>query len=658
MDGNVNGSSSMTAGSPKSHMFHIADYAMFGATLLISLGIGIFQAFRDRKKQSMSEYLVAGRKMTIIPVAVSLLVSFESSILMLGMPAEAYVYGIQYLIGTLGFSLAILLAVYMVVPVIHPLNLTSAFEYLELRFKSRLVRTVGSVLGIISYVWYMGVVLFGPAIALEAVTGFSQWSSIFMVAAAAVIYTSIGGLKAVIWTDVFQAVIMFTGVVAILIKGTVQVGGPSEVWRRANIGGRNNLFKFDLDPSVRHTFWNLFIGEFLHGISLIFNQSSVQRISSTNSLKAAKSVMYLVGPGFLITYIMAVMEGVVAYSYYDYHQCDPLVSKQISNPNQVIPFMVMDIFRGFPGIPGLFLAALFSASLSTISSGLSSLSALTWKDFVQLIYPELPQHKSILVAKFSVVGYGVLACCVSLLVARVGGPLTQIGTSLLSASSGPLAGVFIVGSLTSIVNKKGAISGAVVSFLLVSWISIGANFSPSRRAAPKLPPASTESCPAYLNSSLVYNTTSNMYTLQHNVTTASIDVVSPEPVGVEKMYMLSYMWFYTIAILVVVVVALPVSFFTATKEEKPDPKYVVPVWSIFCQCLPAVVRRKLGCEQTPGNIHDVEKHSSDGESGTNSQEIKIPLVDDGSEEVHADGDHPCPSTNSKNGGTTENENFM
>ncbi|XP_046571797.1 sodium-dependent multivitamin transporter-like isoform X2 [Haliotis rubra] len=529
MDGKVNGNSTMATGSPNSHMFHIADYAMFGATLLISLGIGIFQAFRDRKKQSMSEYLVAGRKMAIIPVAVSLLVSFESSILMLGMPAEAYVYGIQYLIGTLGFSLAILLAVYMVVPVIHPLKLTSAYEYLELRFKSRLVRTVGSVLGIISYVWYMGVVLFGPALALEAVTGFSQWSSIFMVAAAAVIYTSIGGLKAVIWTDVFQAVIMFTGVVAILIKGTVQVGGPSEVWRRANNGGRNNLFKFDLDPTVRHTFWNLFIGEFLHGLALIFNQSSVQRISSTNSLKAAKTVMYLVGPGFLITYTLAVMEGVVAYSYYDYHQCDPLVSKQISNPNQVIPFMVMDIFRGFPGIPGLFLAALFSASLSTISSGLSSLSALTWKDFVQPIYPELPQHKAILIAKFSVVGYGVLACCVSLLAARVGGPLTQIGTSLLSASSGPLAGVFIVGSLTSIANKKGVITGALVSFVLVSWISIGANFSPTRRTAPKLPPASTESCPAYLNSSLVYNTTANMYTLQHNVTTASIEVASPEP---------------------------------------------------------------------------------------------------------------------------------
>ena len=110
------------------HVFHIADYILFGATMAISIGIGIYFALSGGRQRSTSEYLVAGRSLGFLPVAISLMVSFESSIMMLGMPAEAYVYGYQYWIGSFGFFVAQMLANFIMVPLLHPLKITSAYE--------------------------------------------------------------------------------------------------------------------------------------------------------------------------------------------------------------------------------------------------------------------------------------------------------------------------------------------------------------------------------------------------------------------------------------------------------------------------------------------------------------------------------------------------
>lgn len=111
-----------------SHLFHIADYALFGATIAISLFIGVYYALSGGRQRTTSEYLVGGRKMQYLPVAISLLVSFESSIMMLGMPAEMYVYGVQMCISYWGGLLANVMSVFIMVPLLHPLQITSAYE--------------------------------------------------------------------------------------------------------------------------------------------------------------------------------------------------------------------------------------------------------------------------------------------------------------------------------------------------------------------------------------------------------------------------------------------------------------------------------------------------------------------------------------------------
>nr|XP_022341925.1 sodium-coupled monocarboxylate transporter 1-like [Crassostrea virginica] len=578
------------------HDFQVVDYIVFVLTIIISLGIGIYYALSGGRQKTTSEFLVGNRKMAVLPVAISLLVSFESSIMMLGTPAEIYRYGIQWIWSNVGFFCANLLSIKVMVPLLHPLKITSANEYLELRFKSHALRLLATSLGMLNYVMYMGIVLFGPALALEAVTDFPIGYSIFIVACAAVIYTSIGGLKAVIWTDVFQFIVMFSGIFAFMIKGTIDIGGVAKTWKIANENGRLNWFNFDFDPRTRHTFWNLFFGSLTRGIFLIFNQSTVQRISSTPTLADAKKVMYYTAPGFLVTIFFAVVEGIIAYSYYHVIRCDPLESKTIRNSNQIIPAMVMSIFGSIPGMPGLFIASLFSASLSTLSSGLSSLSALVWQDFVRPHTKPMSEFKATLIAKLSVVIFGCLAIAVAFMVSTIGGTLVQITGTILSTIGSPLSGLYLIGCFCPWINSKGAIFSCISGIAIVGWIATGMTVSKGIKRTPPLPPAPTDMCFLQngVNSSDWISTSMDGLYTSNFTSTPSVSIEPMEPEGLDQLYSISYLLLGVIGLVNSIVSGTIVSFITGfTKPEESDPRYIVSLTDELFTFLPEWFRKPL-----------------------------------------------------------------
>ncbi|XP_060064025.1 sodium-dependent multivitamin transporter-like [Ylistrum balloti] len=203
--------------------FHVGDYVVFAGMIIFSLGIGVYSACSGGGQKTTLEYLVGNRRLKMLPVAISLVVTFESSILVLGYPAEVYIYGGDLIWTSVGLMTTMLVATRIVVPIFHPLKLTSVFAYFEQRYNSKGPRILGTVTGMLYYIVYMGIVLYGPAIALEAVTDFPFWASVFSVAGTAIIYTSIGGLRAVVWTDVFQCLIMTIGIIGVIVKGAFQV---------------------------------------------------------------------------------------------------------------------------------------------------------------------------------------------------------------------------------------------------------------------------------------------------------------------------------------------------------------------------------------------------------------------------------------------------
>ncbi|XP_029648216.1 sodium-dependent multivitamin transporter-like isoform X1 [Octopus sinensis] len=563
------------------------DYSIFSAIVIISLGIGVYFSYKGQK--TTSEFIVASRQMKVLPLAISLMVSFESSIMMLGMPAEIYTHGLSYAISMIGFSLSQLISAFIYAPFFHRLQITSVFEYLELRFQSKSVRNVGTLLGILSYLCYLGIVLYGPSIALEAVTQFPMWCSIIIVALSSAIYTSLGGMKAVVWTDVFQSAIMYSGMVAVFIKGCMVLGGFGRIW---NIAKEHNRLYFDtgFDPYTRHTVINLLSSSTLKGFGLVFNQSSIQRISSTQTESDARKILWITAPIFCLTTMFAILLGVIAFSFFQTIGCDPLESKIITNPNQVMPLFVLKLFQNMSGVTGLFIASVLSASLSTLSSGLSSLSTITLIDFVKPNIKHLSDRTATIVAKSAVFAYGLISIGLAFMVSYVGGSLTQIAGILITVFSAPLTGLQFYATLFPWAKSRGTLIGATLSTIITLWMAAGASFSPTRLITPFLPPASIDKC--FLPNTTfvsVQNETELFITTEKTILSTNPQEIH----GLDKFYSLSYTLIGVIGIVTVIIIGTIIDFPSYNSSET-DYRYVVPVFRNICSCLPKSLQASLG----------------------------------------------------------------
>ncbi|XP_018517407.1 sodium-coupled monocarboxylate transporter 1 isoform X2 [Lates calcarifer] len=243
--------------------FSVWDYVVFAGTILGAAGIGLFQAIRGRKETSSDEFLLGGRQMTAVPVAMSLTASFMSGITVIGTPAEAYRFGAAFWL--FGFAYAIMSAVTaeIFVPLFYRLGITSAYEYLEMRF-SRPIRIIGTSMYIAQTALYTGLVIYAPALALNQITGLNLWGVLVATGAVCILYCTLGGLKAVIWTDVLQMVIMLAGFVAVIARGAVLQGGLTKIWEDAGQGGR--LEAFDTVSSSINALVAVTVEDFIHPV--------------------------------------------------------------------------------------------------------------------------------------------------------------------------------------------------------------------------------------------------------------------------------------------------------------------------------------------------------------------------------------------------------
>ena len=565
---------------------HSVDYVVLIATICLSLFVGIYLAYKQRNSKSTFGYHRASGKLSGIPVALSLLVTFESSISFLGNPAEVYIYGFKYWLANVGWFLGISSLIWISVPLFYPLDITSVFEYLEMRFGSLGLRRFATIVHTISMIIYAGMVTFGTGIALESVTKVPSAIYVVILTVIAVIYTSLGGLKAVVATDVIQGIIMMTTVFAVLIYGTVVVGGVQNVVSLNIPSGRLDLVDFNPNPYVRHTFLTLIVGTTIRSLDMSIRQPAVQRLNSTSSINEAKKVVYIALPGFLIIELLLMIEGLVAFAYFSHKGCDPLASKKISNPNQIMSFIVYDMFGSYRGTTGLFLGALCSASLSTISSLLSSVSALISEDIIRPRWKNINDARLTAISKILVVVVGLVCIGVALLVQEVKGPMSQISTSILGAMSSPLTGLFMMSIFIKMINKKGAIVGTLVGLGFALWLSVGYNFSPDIPQTPWLSPGPIEKCPlqhSELNTTFyqVINFTNNNSNRSEGFTEGSYEIR-----GLGYLYNISYLYFPLMVMIVSILVGIITSKVTASKDEPKIPSNLILVfWKQILCCL-------------------------------------------------------------------------
>ncbi|XP_051470883.1 sodium-dependent multivitamin transporter isoform X3 [Apus apus] len=557
--------------------FTVIDYSIFALLLVLSSAIGLFYALSGDRQRTVQEFLLANRNMSFLPVALSLLATFQSAVAILGVPGEIYRYGTQYWFLGCSYLLGLLIPAHVFIPIFYRLRITSTYEYLELRF-NKTVRVLGTVTFIFQMVIYMGVVLYAPALALNAVTGFDLWSAVLTMGLVCTLYTTVGGLKAVIWTDVFQTLVMLAGQLAVIVVGARRVGGMARVWHLAHQEGRVSGINLNPDPFERYTFWTLSVGGIFMMLSLYgVNQAQVQRYLSARSEWEAKLSCYAVFPCQQLVLCLSCLTGLVMFVYDREHPLAP--TNRPSASDQLVLYFVMDVLQDLPGLPGLFVACLFSGSLSTISSAFNSLATVTMEDLVRPRCPGLSESRATLLSKLLAFGYGLL-CLGMAYVSSMLGPVLQAAISIFGMVGGPLLGLFCLGMFFPCANPTGAVVGLLAGLAMAFWVGIGSLLHTGGGARGAPPPNSTMLPPD-----------SNLTTL------LATTLLPPTPApcrGLQKFYNLSYMWYSAHNSTTVILVGLLVSFLTGpTPAGAVDPRTIYPVLPRLLCCLPPKCRRGL-----------------------------------------------------------------
>lgn len=442
-------------------------------------------------------------------------------------------------------------------------------QYLELRF-NKYLRLCGTILFIIQTILYTGIVIYAPALALNQVTGFDLWGAVIATGIVCTFYCTLGGLKAVVWTDVFQVGIMVAGFSSVIIRAVVVQGGISRILNDSYHGGRLNFWDFNPNPLQRHTFWTILIGGTFTWTGIYgVNQSQVQRYIACKTKFQAKLSLYINLLGLWAILVCAMFCGLAMYSIYQ--DCDPWTAKRVSAPDQLMPYLVLDILQDFPGVPGLFVASAYSGTLSTVSSSINALAAVTVEDLIKPYFRSLSEKKLSWISKGMSLFYGGVCIAMAAVASLLGG-LLQAALSIFGMVGGPLLGLFSLGILSSFANPIGAFVGLIGGFTVSLWVGIGAQIYPPLPERTMSLNLTTIGCDiGSPGTGGNWTATTEMPTL-----TTLVHLQGTErPVLADYWYSLSYLYFSTVGTLVTIALGMIVSLLTGGIKQNIDRKFLL-----------------------------------------------------------------------------------
>ncbi|XP_060516657.1 sodium-coupled monocarboxylate transporter 1-like isoform X2 [Cylas formicarius] len=561
------------------YYFSVVDYAVFAAMLILSALTGLYYGCgskycKNEEGQTLREYLTGNKNLKAIPVSLSLIASYVSGVTILGSPAEIYNFGTQYWLIVVSIWLSGLAVAFVYVPVFCKLQVNSSYEYLELRF-NRYVRTVASVFFVLDEVMFLPIIIYVPSLAFNQVTGADIHLIGTIVTVICIFYTLLGGLKAVVWSDTWQVMAMFISVLVVVILGSYSIGGASAIININNKGKRIEFFNFTPSMYERYTFFSVLVGGFTFWTSFnSVNQTMVQRYVSLPNVKQSKISVALFTVGVSLFVSICCYSGILVYAVYS--SCDPHSAGRIKSDDQLLPLFVMETAGHLRGVPGLFIAGVFGAGLSSLSVVLNSTAQVVLEDFVKgCLRKDLTEKTSMIIVKTVVLGLGIVAVGFLYVVEHMGGVLAM-ATSLSAIAAGTTFGVFTLGMLVPWANSYGAVCGAIAGALMAGLVSFGTqSVAAAKLVVPHKLPVSVDGC---------YD--------KYGIGTNATIIEYPDESNIFSLFRLSYLWITPIGVSTVLFVGISVSFLTGkTNISSLDPDVISPV----CQwMLPADSHRLAG----------------------------------------------------------------
>lgn len=598
------------------------DYAMFVAFIAFSTVAPLWSRLRGKKKAGgKADYVFATGSVSVLAMMLSIARGTLGIRAVLGYPSELFYRGSAMWEVIYGMVNAYPIVCFIFVPVYFNLGITSVYQYVDLRFKSRLVRCLASATYILRQILSLGVTVYTPSVALATVIGIPYWASIVGMSAICILFTILGGLKAAINADVIQSLTVILVTLAVIIQGAIDAGGPATVFNRNLDNGRLKFMNFTGDMTVRVDTLSAWLGQLFMSLSQFgCQQNFMQRYASMKSLRDVNRVLMSNIPVIIVFFSLSWIAGMVVYAVYV--SCDPLAAGYITKPDEILPFFVEDRLSFIPGFLGIFMATLFNGALSLNVSNLQSLATVVWEDFLS----QMPQFKGLSdkqqLSIIKVVGviFGILTMGIAFCVGLLSG---VIESSMLafSATSGPLLGVFVLAMLIPIANWKGASAGMIISHILIIWLTFGSFTVP--KPPNSMLPTSTESCDAFNFSSSISKPATSwlvsdvpkeaLWSLNDTYTTTQPPM--PELSTLQKVYSVSYMYYSLIGTAITVIIGVLVSYATQNKEDNYDSNLLHPLIFKWSQCFsgekPYYVRKNPPENSNPRR-NRVQEHDNPG----------------------------------------------
>jgi SSS family solute:Na+ symporter len=447
----------------------LIDLLVFVAYLVGVTLFGCAFYFRKEAKRA-NAFTSGGGRLPTWAVGMSIFATFVSSISFLALPAKAYASNWNAYVLSLTVPIASVMAAFFFVPLYRGLNSVSAYSYLETRF-GPWARIYASLCYLVTQIARMGMIMYLLALPMNALLGWSVPLIILITGVGVLLYSAMGGIQAVIWTDAVQGIILIAGTLTCL--GVLLFSMPmgiGQTWAIAAAEHKFSLGSLSLTDWGSETFWVCFLyGVFINLQNYGIDQCFTQRYRAASSQRAAVRSMFLGSLLYVPVSLFFVMIGTALFAYYRTRP-ELLPPEVAALPDQIFPYFIV---HGLPvGLTGLLIAAIFAAGMSTVSTSLNSGTTILLEDYYKrFVNPAASDRQCLRVLRGGTFVLAIMGVGCALAMLRVKSAL-DAWWAMQSVFSGGMLGLFLLGYFSKKARNPEAVFGVLLGLLVIVWINL------------------------------------------------------------------------------------------------------------------------------------------------------------------------------------------
>ncbi len=440
------------------------DFGLLNWTILIVYLIAnvIMGLMFSKNVNSAEDYYLGSKTIPWWAIGFSVLATYVSAMSFLGGPAWSYGSGLGVMMIHINYPIVIFIVITLFLPFFYNSGVASIYDYQERRFGKK-ARSVMSIIFMTTQTLSSAAVLYATALVLGFITGIEINVAIVIITIVALAYTLMGGISAVIWTDVVQSVILMVGAVIIFYFLLSDLPQPlMATLSELKADGKMNILDFSLDTKAEATVWTGVVAMVLYHTTVYgANQMVVQRALTAKSIGDAKKSFLFMGFAAFFVYFLFLLLGVLFYSYYG--------GREFENNNTIVLQFAADM--GLPGLLGIITAAVLAASLSSLDSALNSLATVTTLDFYEKYFKKGASSQHYLKASrwFTVV-WAALIIVPAILFSQSEGSVLELLTKVGSYFVGAKLSMYLLGFYSQHTTERGLLIGVAAGFMAV-WIA-------------------------------------------------------------------------------------------------------------------------------------------------------------------------------------------